>query len=150
MSNDKKLLYRWRGPYRVLEAASAGRYKIAEMDGTEMHGVYPAQRLRVFVEDRDGYWEPASDDHDVWLDGALTDLPDKDAFVGVTEMDDADDLGEDIAMDPGIGEVMDRLRRRLAEKTDRRDKVTEVNSIAFEGFGEDYPFYELSLDYTVM
>jgi hypothetical protein len=51
MSRNRKLSYKWLGPYRVKKAIpEKGTYILEEFDGTELSGTYAGNRLKKFVE----------------------------------------------------------------------------------------------------
>src|ERR1700742_3166782 len=49
MSSEKKLAFRWFGPFRIVQANTLkGTYTLAELDGTQLNGTYAANRLKRF------------------------------------------------------------------------------------------------------
>ena len=62
MSSNRKLSYRWLGPFRVSQADQVkGTYLLEELDGTRMRGTYAGSRLKKFIL-RQGQFEPAEAD----------------------------------------------------------------------------------------
>ena len=56
MSWNRKLSYKWLGPYRVRKAIlEKGTYILEEFDGIELSGTYSRNRLKKFVERRSFY-----------------------------------------------------------------------------------------------
>ena len=50
MSRNRKLSYKWLGPYRVRKAIpKKGTYILEEFDGTQLAGTYSGNRLKKFV-----------------------------------------------------------------------------------------------------
>jgi len=50
MSRNRKLSYKWLGPYRVRKAIpKKGTYILKEFDGTQLAGTYSGNRLKKFV-----------------------------------------------------------------------------------------------------
>ena len=43
---DIKLEGQWLGPYRIREVSDAGYYRLSEMDGAEMKGLFAENRLK--------------------------------------------------------------------------------------------------------
>ena len=66
MSNNRKLQYRWAGPYRVTEVLPNNRFKLQDVTGTPIRGIFHGDRLKAFVKDPDGTWEPVDADKDTW------------------------------------------------------------------------------------
>ncbi|RYP44787.1 hypothetical protein DL768_008778 [Monosporascus sp. mg162] len=66
MSRDMKLKYRWIGPYLISNTTGLGTYCLKEIDGTKLQGTFPANRLKQFVKDEKGYWEPIDLQEDDW------------------------------------------------------------------------------------
>ena len=66
MSNDRKLQYRWMGPYRIVEALPHNRFKLQDVTGVPIRGVFHGDRLKAFRKDPDGTWEPLDTDKDRW------------------------------------------------------------------------------------
>jgi hypothetical protein len=57
-SSDRKLAYRWYGPYRIRTAfPEKGTYILEEFDGTLLPGTFAGNRLKRFVK-REGIYEP--------------------------------------------------------------------------------------------
>jgi hypothetical protein len=53
-SSERKLRYWWRGPYRISRVNHKyGSYRIEELDGTEIRGTKPADRLKLFYTKAD-------------------------------------------------------------------------------------------------
>jgi len=51
MSAERKLAFRWFGPFRIVEAnQEKGTYTLAELDGAQLRGTYAASRLKRFYE----------------------------------------------------------------------------------------------------
>jgi hypothetical protein len=51
-SHSHKLSDRWSGPYKVTDASrkeDRGTYKLAELDGTELEGIFSGDRVKKFV-----------------------------------------------------------------------------------------------------
>jgi hypothetical protein len=60
MSRNRKLSYKWLGPYRVRKAIlEKGTYVLEEFDGIELSGTYAGNRLKKFVE-RDRLYTPVT------------------------------------------------------------------------------------------
>jgi hypothetical protein len=60
MSRNRKLSYKWLGPYRVRKAIlEKGTYILEEFDGTPLAGTYASNRLKKFVE-RDRFYVPVA------------------------------------------------------------------------------------------
>jgi hypothetical protein len=60
MSRNRKLSYKWLGPYRVRKAIpEKGTYILEEFDGIELSGTYSGNRLKKFVERR-GFYIPVA------------------------------------------------------------------------------------------
>src|SRR5580700_6047581 len=58
MSSEKKLAYKWIGPYRIRTAIpEKGTYILEEFDGTLLPGTFAGNRLKKFVK-REGIYEP--------------------------------------------------------------------------------------------
>jgi hypothetical protein len=58
-SSDRKLSYKWFGPYRIAKADSIkGTYQLEEMDGVPLKGTFSGNRLKKFVR-REGVYYPA-------------------------------------------------------------------------------------------
>src|SRR3981189_429019 len=56
MSRNRKLSYKWLGPYRVKKAIpEKGTYILEEFDGIELSGTYAGNRLKKFVEQHSFY-----------------------------------------------------------------------------------------------
>ena len=50
ISRVNKLLWKWCGPYRVLEAnVDKGNYRLEELDSTPLHGTKLGSRIKKFV-----------------------------------------------------------------------------------------------------
>jgi hypothetical protein len=64
MSREHKLAFRWFGPFRVVQAdQERGIYALAELDGAQLNGTYPADRLkRFYVRPADFLAEVGIDD----------------------------------------------------------------------------------------
>jgi hypothetical protein len=61
-SSDRKLRYWWQGPYRVSHVNHKyGSYRIEELDGTEIKGTKPADRLKLFYTKVEGEERAARD-----------------------------------------------------------------------------------------
>ena len=54
MSNNRKLQYRWAGPYRVTEVLPNNRFKLQDVTGTPIRGIFHGDRLKAFVKDLNG------------------------------------------------------------------------------------------------
>src|SRR6202011_5709172 len=64
MSRNRKLSYKWLGPYRVRKAIpEKGTYILEEFDGTELSGTYAGNRLKKFVA-RDRFYIPVTTEFD--------------------------------------------------------------------------------------
>ena len=64
MSRNRKLLYKWLGPYRVRKAIpEKGTYILEEFDGTELLGTYAGNRLKKFVA-QDCFYIPVTTEFD--------------------------------------------------------------------------------------
>lgn len=64
MSRNRKLSYKWLGPYRVQKAIpEKGTYILEEFDGTKLSGTYSGNRLKKFVE-RHGFYVPVAADRE--------------------------------------------------------------------------------------
>jgi hypothetical protein len=62
MSRNRKLSYKWLGPYRVRKAIpEKGTYILEEFDGTQLTGTYASNRLKKFVE-RNRFYVPVTMD----------------------------------------------------------------------------------------
>jgi hypothetical protein len=62
MSRNRKLSYKWLGPYRVREAIpEKGTYILEEFDGTPLAGTYASNRLKKFME-RHRFYIPVTTD----------------------------------------------------------------------------------------
>jgi hypothetical protein len=62
MSSDRKLNYRWLGPYRVRKAKqNKGTYWLEELDGTHLEGTFAAWRLKRFIQTQKYFWSPHDD-----------------------------------------------------------------------------------------
>jgi hypothetical protein len=48
MSRSKKLLPRWKGPFRITRITDKGTYLIEELDGTPLRATFAGNRLRKF------------------------------------------------------------------------------------------------------
>jgi hypothetical protein len=49
MSSDRKLSFRWQGPYRILDVDSArSTYTLAELNGAQLRGTFAGNRLKRF------------------------------------------------------------------------------------------------------
>lgn len=66
MSRSVKLKYRWLGPYLVSKLVGASTYRLKEIDGTELQGIFNARRLKQFLQDTKGFWEPIDLQEDDW------------------------------------------------------------------------------------
>src|SRR5277367_6221027 len=56
MSQNRKLSYKWLGPYRIQKAIlKKGTYILKEFDGTKLASTYSRNRLKKFVE-RHGFY----------------------------------------------------------------------------------------------
>ena len=63
MSRNRKLSYKWLGPYRVRKAIpEKGTYILEEFDGTPLSGTYTRNRLKKFVERHSFYIPVATPD----------------------------------------------------------------------------------------
>ena len=60
MSRDKKLSYRWKGPYFVRRRTDQGVYFLRTPDGVDLEGTFPPHRLKKFIQ-TDGYWRPVDE-----------------------------------------------------------------------------------------
>ena len=57
-SSDRKLAYKWYGPYRIKTVVpEKGTYTLEELDGTLLPGTFAGNRLKKFVK-RKGIYEP--------------------------------------------------------------------------------------------
>jgi len=62
MSRNRKLSYKWLGPYRVRKAIpKKGTYILEEFDGTQLAGTYSGNRLKKFVV-RNRFYGPVTDE----------------------------------------------------------------------------------------
>jgi len=62
MSQNRKLSYKWLGPYRVRKAIpKKGTYILEEFDGTQLAGTYSGNRLKKFVV-RNRFYRPVTDE----------------------------------------------------------------------------------------
>jgi len=62
MSRNRKLSYKWLGPYRVRKAIpEKGTYILEEFDGTQLAGTYLGNRLKKFVV-RNRFYGPVTDE----------------------------------------------------------------------------------------
>ena len=62
MSRNRKLSYKWLGPYRVKKAIpEKGTYILEEFDGIELAGTHAGNRLKKFVE-RHRFYVPVTMD----------------------------------------------------------------------------------------
>jgi len=62
MSRNRKLSYKWLGPYRVRKAIpEKGTYILEEFDGTQLAGTYSGNRLKKFVV-RNRFYGPVTDE----------------------------------------------------------------------------------------
>ena len=55
-SHSHKLSDRWIGPYKVTDATKKddrGTYKLAELDGTELEGIFSGDRVKKFIARRE-------------------------------------------------------------------------------------------------
>jgi hypothetical protein len=60
MSRNRKLSYKWLGPYWVKKAIpEKGTYILEEFDGTQLAGTYSGNRLKKFIE-RQGFYVPVA------------------------------------------------------------------------------------------
>jgi hypothetical protein len=65
MSRERKLSYKWLGPYRVQKAIpEKGTYILEEFDGTALAGTYSGNRLKKFVERQRFYIPVATEQED--------------------------------------------------------------------------------------
>ena len=63
MSRVKKLDYRWRGPYQIMDLLnSKGSFTLAELDGTRLAGTFAGNRLKRFIKREDHLIPIPSDD----------------------------------------------------------------------------------------
>ena len=69
MSRSTKLQYHWIGPYFIEDVQRYNQYRLREADGTVLKGIFSSNRLKHFVKDTDGYWEPVSPEEDQWTNG---------------------------------------------------------------------------------
>jgi hypothetical protein len=70
MSRNRKLSYKWLGPYRVQKAIpEKGTYILEEFDGTTLSGTYAGNRLKKFIE-REGFYTPAATNHNESNEGS--------------------------------------------------------------------------------
>ena len=61
MSRNRKLSYRWLGPYRIQKAIpEKGTYILQEFDRTSLAGTYAGNRLKKFVK-RNRFYIPIED-----------------------------------------------------------------------------------------
>ena len=82
MSRNTKLLYRWRGPYRVNVANKLkGSYVLEEMDGALLRRTYAGNRLKKFLK-RDERWTSPEDTVDVLDDEGLVEESLRDSPLG--------------------------------------------------------------------
>lgn len=73
-SSVTKYLRKWSGPYKVREIGpDTHSYRIAEMDGVEVPGSFPPERIKKFVEDEHGWWNPVdpNESDEEWNDERL-------------------------------------------------------------------------------
>jgi len=69
MSRNRKLSYKWLGPYRVRKAIpKKGTYILEEFDGTQLAGTYSGNRLKKFVV-RNRFYGPVTDEEVESKDG---------------------------------------------------------------------------------
>ena len=62
MSRNRKLSYKWLGPYRVRKAIpEKGTYILEEFDGTQLAGTYSGNRLKKFVV-QNRFYGPVTDE----------------------------------------------------------------------------------------
>jgi len=62
MLRNRKLSYKWLGPYRVRKAIpEKGTYILEEFDGTQLAGTYSGNRLKKFVV-RNRFYGPVTDE----------------------------------------------------------------------------------------
>lgn len=63
LSNSRKLINRWKGPYRVAATyPKRHSYKLRELNGVLLSRSYQASMLKKFVQ-KDGWWECDEDEH---------------------------------------------------------------------------------------
>lgn len=69
MSRKRQLQYSWQGPYLISRILGTDRYIIKHPGGNEVQGSIAGNRLKLFIQDHQGYWEPADPENDEWTTG---------------------------------------------------------------------------------
>jgi len=97
MSRNRKLSYKWLGPYRVQKAIpEKGTYILEEFDGTALAGTYSGNRLKKFVERQRFYIPVTTEQEDSESSEDDDDEERSEDSEGVGELEEAgtDDLLE--------------------------------------------------------
>ena len=107
---DRKLAFRWLGPYRILEQnVSKGTYILEELDGARLRGTYSGRRLKKFYP-RTETPEPPPLEHTRDADD-LSEHEESDSDQEETENLEESDPGSETEL-PGPGpRVQDQLQR---------------------------------------
>jgi len=69
-SVNRKLQYRWQGPFRIRKIEKQGTYHLQQLDGVWKAGTYPAWRLKKFVRTAEGVLLAADGDDAIRPDGS--------------------------------------------------------------------------------
>lgn len=121
-SHSKKLLPRWRGPYRVKLAHDKGFYKLEELDGAQLRGTYAGNRLKRF--------HARGQVIDDLLDEAIPECPAV-AEPGLGDIDEEDDAaigGPDLGVDAEDEDAQAALDEN-EENGSEQDGIDELEAI---------------------
>ena len=66
MSNNRKLQYRWMGPYRISDILPNNRFKLKDITGIPIRGVFHGDRLKAFIKDKNGTYAHIDPTTDSW------------------------------------------------------------------------------------
>jgi hypothetical protein len=130
MSAEKKLAFRWFGPFRIAGAdPERGTYTLAELDGAQLRGTYAANRLKRF------YARPADFLADATLltateEGELDTHQPRAPDLPWTE--NLRDFGDETALSPENEEPALRRSRRLKQRSSMPQPTTEGPRIVVE------------------
>jgi hypothetical protein len=61
LSTAAKFKPRWQGPYRIKTASVKGWYHLETLDGLPLSVTCHGEHLKVFRQDKDGWWSPDDD-----------------------------------------------------------------------------------------
>jgi hypothetical protein len=85
MSQVRKLLYKWLGPYKVWKAIpDKGTYFLEEFDKTELASTYAGNRLKKFVQ-RNRFYMPVATGTDLDDDSVTDSFTDRDPELSVLD-----------------------------------------------------------------